>query len=271
MMNFLRALFGLDGSADSRTIMGNNGGVEVKDVAYIRNSNARLTLLYNLSNRYKDTPQAAKIQAVYEKTKTIHTYLVARKRVHELELFHVQHTDHFINTFTVIMDVYQSQQRSINAPLPASRAVVLPGHLKIEKNGRPELVADNRPPLAKPVNSPGPIGYTQTAGNKIGILSVPNIWINPAARIFYEKLHTANGIVTKEISFNSTKQEQDNFLLFVSARLGMRDISYVGNAMVQIPGNGTVPTGIVPVLYWNGFTYALNLKDNCLFPVRVNR
>ena len=271
MISFLRSLFGLDEYAGNRTIMGNSGKVDVKDVGYIRNSNTRLALLFNLGNRYKGTPQAPKIQAVYEKTKSIHNYLIARKRVHELELFHVQHTDHFINTFTVIMDVYQSQHNGTNAPAyVAPRAEALPGKLKVEKIGRPEPI-DNRYPPAKPISSPRPLGYTETAGNKIGRLTVPDIWINPAARILYEKQATPNGFVTKEVSFISTKQEQENFLLFVSNRLGIRDISYVGNAMVQIPGNSAVPTGIVPVLYWNGFTYALNLKDYCLFPVRVNR
>ena len=271
MIDFLRSFFGLDGPPGSRAIMGNNNKVDVKDVAYIRSSNARLTMLYNLVGRYKDTPQATKIQAVYEKTKNIHTYLVARKRVHELELFHVQHTDHFINTFSVIMDVYQSHYKGVNPPgQPVPRAEILPEKLKMEKISRPEIV-DNRRPLPKPLSNPRPLGYPETAGNKIGVLSVPNIWINPVARTFYEKQNTPNGLVTKEISSTSTKQEQENFLIFVSARLGIRDISYVGNAMVQIPANGAMPTGIVPVLYWNGFSYALNLKDNCLFRVRVNR
>ena len=271
MINFLRSLFGFGESADNRTIVGNNNKVDVKDVAYIRNSNTRLTLLYNLSNRYKNTPPAAKIQAVYEKTKAIHTYLVARKRVHELELFHVQHTDHFINTFTVIMDVYQSHHKGVNPPVPPTpMADILPEKVITEKVSRPAPI-DNRRPLPPQTSNSQPLGYGATAGNKIGRLAVPDIWINPAARILYEKQQTSNGPVTKEISFISTRQEQENFLLFVSARLGIRDISYVGNAMVQIPGYGTVPTGIVPVLYWNGFTYALNLKDNCLFPVRVNR
>jgi len=272
-MNFLRSLFGLDDSPENRTVLGNNVRVDEKEGAYIRNSNKRLTILFNLYNRYQETPHATKIQTVYEKTKNIHTYLIARKRAHALELFHVQHTDHFINTFTVIVDVYQSHQQTPVVPAyPPVRPPVLDERLKTPINGRGQQVDNRRSqPVVKPVSVPRPLPYTENATNKIARLALTEIWLNSSARIIYDKVNTPNGILAKEISFTSTKQEQDNFLLFVSGRLGIRDISYVGNAMVHILSNGANGTGIVPILYWQGFTYALNLKDNCLFPVRVNR
>jgi hypothetical protein len=49
-------------------------------------------------------------------------------------------------------------------------------------------------------------------------------------------------------------------------------MSYVGNAIVNIPNNnGTYPTGYVPVIHWKGFLYVINLNDYRLFPVKMQR
>ena len=87
--------------------MDHPGAADARAMQYIRASNARLNALHKLYDRYKHTPHAEKILAVFEKTKLIHNYLVTRKRIQELELFHVQNTEHFINTFTTVINVHE--------------------------------------------------------------------------------------------------------------------------------------------------------------------
>ena len=60
----------------------------------------------------------------------------------------------------------------------------------------------------------------------------------------------------------------------MAARVGLYkpDISYVGNALVQIPGvNGDGAAGYAPVINWKGYMYALDLNDYRLYPVRIYR
>ena len=112
MIKLMRSLFGIGGSSNKRTVLGKSISVDLKDVEYIKDSSNRLSTLHELYTRYRGTPHEQKIKIVYEKTKNIHNYLVTRNRLHELELFHIQNTEHFINTFTVIMDVHQEYNAS---------------------------------------------------------------------------------------------------------------------------------------------------------------
>jgi hypothetical protein len=115
MIRFFRSFFGLE-QESTRTVMAHPGAADARAVQYIRASNARLNALHQLYDRYKGTLHADKILAVFEKTKLIHNYLVTRKRVHELEMFHVQNTEHFINTFTTVINVHERHIKDSYVP-----------------------------------------------------------------------------------------------------------------------------------------------------------
>ena len=275
MMELLRSFFGL-GSAAKRTVLGSNPSVDLKDVGHIKESNNRLNALQHLCVRYKDTLHAVKINAVYEKTKNVHNYLVSKQRFHELELFHVQHTNHFINTFGLIIDVYQRNEEitrayaKIDSPTNTGAEPVLhsfnPG--RIGPNGGPY----NHPEKEKSLPKPQTFVYTEEAGDDVPKLIVPAILINTYGKILYLKEDNSDGLVANEIGFTSTEKEKETFLFNVSVRLGIKNITYVGNAMVNIPNNtGFNPTAMVPVIHWQGAMYALNLHDYRLFPVRIQR
>lgn len=260
MMQFVRSLFGWNGSAANRTVVGNKVSVDIKDVSYIQDSNTRLNLLHNLYNRYRGTPHAPKMKAVYEKTKNLHTYLIAKKRVHELELFHLQNTEHFINTFTAILDVHQSSQDS---------SIISPQTELKDEEGYNQKV------IAEPINdSPGPIVLTLASGDEMPQLAVPAISINTYAKISYKRIDTAGNLILNDISFTATNQEKENFLATISPRLGVYklDISYMGNAQVHLPNsNGSIQTEIVPIVNWKGCLYVFSINDYRLFPIRINR
>ena len=266
----MRSLFGLGGSSNKRTVLGKKLSIDVKDVEYIRESNLRLNTLHELYNRYRGTPHAQKIKLVYEKTKRIHNYLTAKNMVHELELFHIQNTEHFINTFTVIIDVHQEYH---GAARPVSRAElnndpVLLNNIKPEKVKRREK-STGIPEMIRPLNSQRQVINTEASQVHVPSLSVPEITINTFAKIPYRKEEGADGALFSEIGFTSMPQEKEEFLRAVSAHLGMEGIAYVGNALVNIPNsNGTNPTGMVPIISWGGFLYAVNLNDYRLFPVK---
>ena len=112
MINFVRSLLRWTSFTNNRTVLGRPVSVDIREATYVQDSKTRLNALYHLYNRFRGTPHEQKLKLVYEKTKNIHAYLVARKKVHELELFHIRHTEHFINTFTVILDAHQRQQDS---------------------------------------------------------------------------------------------------------------------------------------------------------------
>jgi hypothetical protein len=279
MIKYVWSFLGFGGSSSERTVVGNRVPVDLKEVAYIRDSNARLSALHHLVSRYKGTPHEPKLKAVFEKTKNIHTYLAGQKRTHELELFHVRHTDHFINTFTVIMDVHQRQKSSTPPPPPETepiaeaKAEVLLEKFEAERISRThetKKIAE----MVSPMSSQGPFADAVESSTEGPRLSVPDIAINTYSKIIYLREDTMNGLTAREIGFTSTKQEKENFLSCVSARLGINKtgMSYYGNAMVTMPGsNGSSPTGYVPILHWKGYTYALNLNDYRLFPVRLSR
>ena len=272
MMNFLRSLFGLNGTAGDRTVVGSPAGIDVKDVHYIKNSNKRLTALQELHGRYSGTLHAEKIEAAYHKTKEIHSYLVGRKRVHELELFHLQHTDHFLNTFTVIMDAHQQQHAKAAAfKRAAARAdgVIRKVASATFRKDRKEVKAalqTNRETSDR--------AYADFIESKTAVpgLAVPQISINTYSKIVYLKESISGSLITHEIGFTSSPEEKEDFIDYVSERLGIDQITYVGNALLFIPThNSSPPAEMVPVIHWNGSPYALTLEDCRLFPVRTYR
>ncbi len=147
----------------TRTVLVNPGGADVQAVHYIRASNARLNALHTLYDRYKGTPHADKILSVFEKSKQIHNYLVSKKRAHELELFHVRNTEHFLNTFTTIINVHQrhvadtfvpekEQKRAspVAKPLGTPPPQVRPPQPQV-RPPQPQV----RPRMEQPVNNDG--------------------------------------------------------------------------------------------------------------------
>ncbi len=279
MIKFMRSLFGSGGLTGNRKVMGHPINVDLKHIAHIRESNARLTSLHDLYQGYKNTPHAPKLKAVYDKTKHVHAYLVAKKKVHELELFHLQNTDHFINTFSAILHVHQKHNSApVTALTPPSapaeeRPLILLKESGVEKL-KQEAAAASRVELVKRLNRQSMFA-TSTVEDRAEVpkLSIPAVSINTYSKVFYmDGKDDAEDQEAKEISFTSAKQDKDNFISFVTARLGIDGVSYVGNAMVAMPySDGSHPAGTVPVVHWNGCNYAFNLTDYRLFPVRINR
>ena len=269
----MRYLFGLKGVTGNRTVVGKpETGIDVKDVPYIQDSNKRLAALQELCNRYKGTPHAEKISVVYEKTKHIHSYLGGRRRVHELELFHLQHTDHFLNTFTVIMDAHQQLLTEANtssgsagrADMKARRVVAAPF-----RRDRKEVKAAEM--LNREISQRAFIDIKE-AKTEVPRLSEPSISINTYSKIVYLKEDISDGLTTNEIGFTSTAEEKETFVNYVSSCLGIEGISYVGNAMVYVPTHSSAqPAEMVPLIHWNGCPYALILEDFRLFPVKTYR
>lgn len=272
MMQFFRSLFGLGGSSGARTVVGHSVPVDVKNVGYLAASKARLDTLHHLYSRYKDTPHVFKIKAVHDKTKKIHDYLVSRNSLHELELFHIQNTEHFINTFSVIMDAYESQHGiSSTSAKKGSKVGTRLNKTKTE-NGRMPGHADKLRDLIRPVSGQKAFVSKEDARSEVPELSVPDVSINTYSRIPYVAEGAEDGVSAGEIGFTSSEQEKEAFLQYVSDRLGIESLSYLGNALVNIPNsNGSRPTGLVPVIHWQGFLYALNLNDFRIFPVRIYR
>jgi hypothetical protein len=268
MIKFVRSLLGWSGTANTRTVAGNQVSLDRKEATHIQDSNTRLQQLFNLCKRYSGMPQELKFRSVYEKTKNIHTYLVARKRSSELELFHLQHTDHFINTFTVIWQVHQRPQDSL-APLPAEPSARPAEKPKSER--RPEE-QHNRQATVQASNGRVSLPPKEEFNTQIPRLAAPHIRINPNAKVLYNlNLQEPSGqsVLTREIGFTSPAKEKESFLDYVTARFGITNISYMGNALVNIPDTiGPSHTGLVPVIQWQSSLYALNLIDKRLFPVR---
>ncbi len=112
MIKFVRSLFGIKEPSSKRVVAGASTSFDLQEVAYIKDSNHRLSALLNLYKSYKQTLHGEKIKKVYEQTKKIQDYLISKRRVHELELFHIQNTDNFLNTFALIVDVHQRHKES---------------------------------------------------------------------------------------------------------------------------------------------------------------
>lgn len=270
MINFFRALFSRAGRGNIRTVIGAPVSLDAKQAALVRESNTQLAALFNLCKKYMATPYAARMRSVYEKTHTIHNYLAAKNRIQELALFHLQHTEHFINTFTAIWQVHQKEPGGKFSPPPAN------GSLPPVANGR--LVKEIQPPVPQPAHGGA---YQQPSGERtkwlaavqsqVPRLTVPQIRIDTGARMLYKTMEIAGTEgETREIGLTSAEEEKDKFLAYVAARFGLGQISYKGNALVNIPDSkASKPTGLVAIIFWQGSSYALNLTDGRLFPVRI--
>jgi hypothetical protein len=272
MSNWLRSLFGFGPAATTRTVIGKISDIDLKNVAYIRDSGKRLSALHQLLGRYRGSVHEPKLKAAWEKSKKIHEYLLSKNRLHELELFHLQHTDHFINAFTAIIDAHQKHTGTKNAaPKLETLAEAAAAPPAAERNARRLKTV----PVAEMVRPPArqePLFNLSDPPAATPVLTVPAITINTFIKIPYRTEEAGNKLSETEIGCASSPYQKEEFLLYVSDHLGLSDITYVGNALVNIPNsNGSTPTGMVPIIQWQGFMYALNLNDFRLFPVKVFR
>ncbi|WP_299821526.1 hypothetical protein [uncultured Pontibacter sp.] len=305
MINFFRTLFGFGRPAGNRTVVGIPTAVDIKDAPFVRASNKRLKTLQELYLKYKATAHAEKIKTILEKTKKIHNYLLAKKRVHELELFHIQHTDHFINAFSVIMEVYQRHVGPIAVTSPvrphAAASAPLP-KAKSQQPNRPYVHQTSQRPFEEKVEEvlrkietetlkgintaqkvsemmrrvagQGPQVIVETLDTKIPALSVPVIAIDTYSKIYYTKELGSAGTMSAEIGYTSPESEKTSFIAHVAAKLKLDagSLSYMGNTLLALPGiKNRNPAAYAPVLSWNGCAYVLNLQDYRLFPVKTHR
>lgn len=302
MIRFFRSFFGLE-QESSRTVMAHPGAADARAMQYIRASNARLNALHNLYDRYKGTVHADKILAVFEKTKLIHNYLVTRKRVYELEMFHVQNTEHFINTFTTVINVHQrhetdsfipdrtkpkaqpQKQQPRPQPQPSEAPQSEPGmpfETKVEqvlKRIESETIkglytAQKVTEMVKRVANQGPLPQPDVMQASVPALSVPVIAIDTYSRVFYMPELEGGGTMSREISFTSSDTDKAFFIQHITTKLAISkaELTYIGNAMLAIPDTrGPSPARHVPILHWRGFPYALSLMDYRMFPVRMHR
>ncbi|OKL38552.1 hypothetical protein [Pontibacter flavimaris] len=278
MIKLLRSLFGLNGVTGNRKVVGSPESIEARDVPYIRESNQRLVALQELYGRYKNTPYAQQLQAAYEKTRRIHTYLSARGRGHELELFHVQHTDHFLSTFSAIMDAHQEPQvhvqlppQRIPQPQPAGRPDVLGRTVVFGpfRSDRKEVKAARTLNRETSQRAFQDIAESRT---EVPRLDLPEISINTYSKIVYLREDVSDGLTTSEIGFTSTPEEKEAFVNYITARLGLHDLTYAGNAMVYVPTHDSKhPAEMLPVLHWHGCPYVLSMDELRLYPVRTYR
>lgn len=270
----MRSLFGLNTASGKRMVAGTDESLDSQDLEYVKESNIRLALLHDLYNRYKGTSHELKFKTVYDKTKQIHTYLVSQKRVHELEVFHLQNTEHFINTFTSILNVHRHTEHS-SKPLEEEEKAPL----QKQKSFLEEMVveAEKKVKVASKANAKknGSNSLSYTAEAQLVEFALPEISIDTFSKVYYVKGYTSNGLLSGEISFTSTDKEKEAFLLHISERLGLgkNDLSYLGNTMITLPesGGSSSQSGYVPVIHWKGFIYALHIKDYRLFPVQLLR
>jgi len=265
MSGFWRSLFGSKKAGSNRKVVGLPGNIPVNELPYIQESNRRLQALKQLGTQYKNTPHLRQIEQVYHKTKRIHTYLVERGRGHELELFHLQHTDHFLNTFTVIMNVHQLhhdvQQETVVADV---RRTVANPFKRDNKNGH------NHRALNRKV-SQQVFEDTKQSISSVPKLGLPEIALNTYSRLVYLKVETPDVQRTHEIGYTSDQEEKDAFIKYVSEKLGIHHISYIGNTMVLFPGHSHNMAELVPVIHWNGSLYVVCLEEARLYPVRMFR
>ncbi|WP_114783798.1 hypothetical protein [Botryobacter ruber] len=274
MIEFLRSLFGLSDVTGNRTVVG--GGpvsVDARQVQYIKDSNLRIAALHQLYTRYKGTPHEAKLKEVYTKTKDIHVHLVHKKRVHELELFHLQNTDHFLNTFTIILDVHQKH----TAPATTATAPEPESFFKNLKSATATLAGKTKP-VTEPARQPAIQRHQEPARTAVAdapAATLPEVSIDTSSRIRYNSEDEKGIPTTKAIGFTSSQEEKEAFLAHVASRVGMyrRDVTYVGNAMLTLPAaySGPPSAAYAPILHWRGLTYALSLSDYRLYPVKIYR
>ncbi|MCJ8166184.1 hypothetical protein MKJ04_15155 [Pontibacter sp. E15-1] len=270
MIGFLRSIFGMEETAGTRTVAGSPGNPDAKDTAYLRESKRRLNELHHLVDRYKGTQHSAQLQAVYEKTKRIHTYLADKQKWYELEVFHLQHTDHFLSTYTVIMDAHQQHRKAAHRSATArASAAVRRAASGLFRSDRKEVKAVQQ---TNRETSQRALRDLTEANAKVPQLTLPHISINTFAKVAYLQEGPSGTLTTHEIGFTSTTEEKTEFIAYISERLGLEHITYVGNAIAELPTQHTdQPIEMVPVIHWNGCPYAINLEDERLFPVRTYR
>ncbi len=278
MKDFFRSLFGMGGSAGKRYALGHRHEIDLKDVNYVRDANARLVTLHQLYSRYKKTPHAFKVKAVYEKTKAIQDYLISMNRVHELEIFHLQHTDHFINTFTAIINVHQNEPE---APEPAAftapkeekpRPVRTPSEMETLldnlKKDRFKESWNRMTGKAAGAGSYSASKHNDAAEAEVPKLSIPAVSINTFEKIPYFPV----GLPARAIGYTSTSSEKEDFLRHLSYCLSIDNITYLGNAPLQISGKrGAESYTLLPVIRWKASLYAIDMSENRLFPVKTLR
>ena len=271
-MGFWSSVFGDNGDAGNRTVVGSPEGVEEKDLPYLKDSLRRLRDLQELHHRYKGTAHAQKIRDVQEKTKEIHTYLLSRKRGHELELFHLQHTDHFLNTFNVIVDAHQqhhAQAAALRRAAARAESVIRKVAPAAFRKDRKEVKAahqQNREVSQRAFED------IANAKAEVPILAAPQISINTYAKIVYLQEDLSGRLISNEIGFTSSPEEKAAFVDYVCDRFGIESIAYIGNTMVYIPStHSSQPAEMAPVIHWNGGPYVLHLEDCRLFPVSTFR
>jgi hypothetical protein len=280
MIQFVRSLFGLNGSSSNRKAIGSTTGFDPQEVNYIKDSNKRLNLLLDLQKKYKGTPHEAKLKLVLEKTKKIHWFLVSKKRVNELELFHIRNTDNFISTYALIIDVHQRHKENafhaleVEAkPVEVQKPVVqapLPPVEQATNGNRGELfeIAEKVKQRNKQTSSV----HALAVGTEIPRLAIPEVFINTVAKVFYQKENLPGKQVAHEISFVSTQQEKDAFQSYIAERIGMKDIYYVGNAIIKQPDSrSSALEETVPIFYLRNYLYALTMHDFRIFPVKIYR
>ena len=310
MMDALRSFFGMNASTGKRVVVGKRPDYEAHELEHVRESEANLTALYHLARSYAGTVHEPKIKQVYEKTKEIHHYLVARNRVHELALFHLRNTQHFLNTFRSIIEVHQKPEsdippqeaytkartdhrnesggNEINKKKPQSaipemaellinlveRKVVEASSRRGWKNGRQSIPVwkARRNPAWESMNGNDSAAGTKYAAPPQAVAAIPEITLNTYEKARYYQKETPEGMEVKEISYISTPIEKEAFLQYVADRLEIRNVSYVGNATFRMPdAQGFIRNEVVPVIHWQGFLYALSLQEYRLFPVKMFR
>ncbi len=267
MMDFMRSLRGLKDETATRQVVGGAPvGFGLQEVEFIKSSNLRLSLLQDLANRYGATPHATKLKQAYQKTKSIHSFLVTKKKVHVLEMFHLQHTDHFIATFTIILETYLDHN-----PVPRQTSASSAGQAS-SPTPRRVAKAQDLPEMIKPLKTHGQFFHGTESRAPVPRLYAPDISINTFENITFLHENAEGQLVAHHVGATSSPEEKDVFLQHVSSRLGLAQLTYVGNAHLTIPNSsGITPTGMVPIIYWEGFRYAVNLNDYRLFPVGVFR
>jgi hypothetical protein len=259
MIRWVRSVLGLENLPVKRTVLGNQSHLDLKAARQFQHSANRLKLLQTLCHQYKGTPHEQKINLVYEKTQSIHTSFLEQQKGTELELFHLQNTDNFINTFALIKATHQknkaaapaiSSDKPAAANLPTNKSrfnASLPGFNHPVKN----ILIPSLPP----------------------VLQIPAIAIDTFTQVDYVRLGPAGDLSTHQIGITSAYQEKEYFLATVATRVGIYkpDLSYVGNTQVLLPDNPASPPGYLPVINWRGNMYVVNLNDFRLFPVKINR
>lgn len=260
----MRSLFGIGESSEEEAREEIPEGKGPKDIEYEKASEERLRALFQLYTQYQRTAHGPKIKAVYQKTESIHTYLVSRGRFHELELFHVQKTENFLNTFSAILNyhLHQPVKESLASKNGSKAESLFRKFLHKQTNKK------NKADMIKPADSQGRLIQAEESGIQTPTFAVPEIAINTFAKIKYG----FEGLAEGEIGYTSSPEEKDIFLKQLAFVLRLESISYMGNTFVSIPNNdGSQSSGLVPVIYWEGFLYVLNLNDLRLFPVKMYR